>query len=170
MPENDTISVVVIGGGFAGRAAIRQLRAGAHNTSLDILLIDQKPFFEFTPSTLRCIVETEHLDKITYSQTLPNVRFVHGIVTHISQSHVTVQFLNGRPGYEKYDDSCKIAFDYCIWATGSTYSAPISSAGDERRGVTDRRVELARYRERITRAERYVCTNDIPKRFFKSMY
>lgn len=51
-------SVVIVGGGFAGRTARRWLQ-----DDFDVTLIDAKGYFEFVPSVLRCFVEPDHAFK-----------------------------------------------------------------------------------------------------------
>ena len=51
--------IVVIGGGFAGSYIARELQK-----DFNVVLIDRKDYFEFTPGILRCLVEPEHLKNI----------------------------------------------------------------------------------------------------------
>lgn len=51
--------VVIVGGGFAGRSARRALRG-----DFEVVLIDAKGYFEYTPSMLRCLVEPRHCRKV----------------------------------------------------------------------------------------------------------
>ena len=51
--------IIVIGGGFAGSYIARKLEK-----DFDVILIDSKDYFEFTPGILRTIVESEHIKKI----------------------------------------------------------------------------------------------------------
>lgn len=55
--------VVIVGGGFAGRTALRELRS-----EFEVTLIETKEYFEYTPSILRCLVEPDHARKIVLPQ------------------------------------------------------------------------------------------------------
>lgn len=61
--QKDKQRVVIVGGGFAGRTALRELR-----TEFEVTLIESKEYFEYTPSTLRCLVEPDHARKIVLPQ------------------------------------------------------------------------------------------------------
>lgn len=65
MASSDTSKkkVVIIGGSFAGRRARRLLKP-----HFEVTLIDEKEYFEFTPSTLRCMVEPKHNKKVILKQ------------------------------------------------------------------------------------------------------
>lgn len=52
-------TVLVVGGGFAGREAYRKLKK-----SFNVTMVDSRGFFEYTPSILRCLVEPSHASKI----------------------------------------------------------------------------------------------------------
>lgn len=51
--------VVIVGGGFAGRRARRALLG-----KFEVVLIDAKGYFEYTPSVLRCLVEPQHCKRV----------------------------------------------------------------------------------------------------------
>ncbi len=51
--------VVIVGGGFAGAYVARNLEK-----KFDVVLIDTKDYFEFTPSILRTIINPDHAKKI----------------------------------------------------------------------------------------------------------
>lgn len=110
--------VLVVGGGFAGRAAVQILDAHAKN--LQVIHIDQKPFFEFTPSILRCIVQPAHHEQIIVDHYETKSRkFILGRLRLINQSEAEVEAF--------VDDIIvlrSIHYDYCILATGSSYAQP----------------------------------------------
>ena len=57
--ENQKKNLVIIGGGFAGSFVAKKLE-----NKFNTVLIDNKDYFEFTPSILRSIVIPRHLKKI----------------------------------------------------------------------------------------------------------
>lgn len=118
--------VVVVGGGFAGRSAVRLLSRISNKrnaVTLHITLIDRAPSFEFTPGVLRCIVDPTRLYEIIAPHAAaiePCATFVHGCVTDIQDGQITfVSSLSPAPQ--------TLHFDYCVWATGSSYTFPIDS-------------------------------------------
>ncbi len=104
--------MVVIGGGFAGSTIARLLEK-----DFDVVLIDTKEYFEYTPSILRVIVEPEHLSKIQvrHSTYLKKARILIGEVTHVTEKEVKVNNQN-------------ISFDYLALCSGSTYASPIKES------------------------------------------
>jgi len=98
--------VVILGGGFAGTTAAKELE-----NDFDVTLIDTKNYFEYTPAILRVIVEPEHIEKIEvlHKDYLKNSKFVKGRATSVKDSKVKLK--NG----ETYN------YDYLIIAIGSRY-------------------------------------------------
>lgn len=146
-------TIVVVGGGFAGRAALRYLRKvkTKYQPVLNLILIDEKPFFEFYPSTLRCLVEEEKLDYITVPQKMPDVQFIHGHARAISRSKITVKPAN--PSQRDTSD-IDVKYDFCIWATGVGYAAPIQTRASIETLPTfsARTADISRHRKRILEA------------------
>ncbi len=103
--------VVVIGGGFAGSTIARKLEG-----DFDVTLIDNKEYFEFTPSILRVIVEPKHLKKIQvlHKDYLKKSKIILGEVKSINLKEVLV-------------NKKKIPFDYLALCSGSRYSSPIKA-------------------------------------------
>lgn len=101
--------VVIIGGGFAGSLIAKGLE-----DSFSTILIDTKDYFEFTPGILRTLVEPEHLKKIhaLHSHYLPKTKLIKGTVQEVNALIVTVK---------TNKKTKKIAFDYLIIASGSSY-------------------------------------------------
>ncbi len=100
--------VVVIGGGFAGS----KISKGLEN-DFDVILIDTKDYFEFTPGILRTIVEPMHLRKIQvlHSHYLKRAKVVVGEVSEAGENFVKV---GGK----------RFSFDYLVVSSGSGYNAP----------------------------------------------
>lgn len=102
--------VVIIGGGFAGLFLAESL-----NKDFNVILIDSKPFFEFTPGILRTIVEPKHADKIQvmYKKILKNTEFILDSVKSLSEKKV------------KLEGGDELSYDYLVIASGSGYREPI---------------------------------------------
>ncbi len=101
-------NVVIIGGGFAGSLAAKELER-----NFEVTLIDTKDYFEFTPGVLKVIVNPGLVNKIQvlHSKYLRRARIVVGEVKEIREEYAEV---NGE----------KIAFDYLIVGSGSRYEFP----------------------------------------------
>ncbi|MFA5857020.1 MAG: FAD-dependent oxidoreductase [Candidatus Pacearchaeota archaeon] len=101
--------VVIVGGGFAGSYIAKNLE-----NSFNVTLIDNKDFFEFTPSILRTLVEPSHILKIIlyHKLYLKKTYVINGNVTSFDKTHVIINKL-------------KIPYDYLVIASGSKYIAPI---------------------------------------------
>ena len=102
--------VVIIGGGFAGLFLAESLE-----NKFEVLLVDSKPFFEFTPGILRTIVEPEHKDKIQimYKSILKNTSFILDYVKSVTNKKV------------KLDSGDELSYDYLVICSGSGYREPI---------------------------------------------
>lgn len=110
--------VVIVGASFAGLSAQRAL-----SHMFEVVLIDCKEFFEYTPGILRCYVDPAHLRHISGDLPQRNNRLVVGKVINIqeSESCVTVQYPDGSLG--------AVPYDYLLLACGSSYTAPIKEEG-----------------------------------------
>lgn len=132
--------VVIIGGGFAGAAAAKELE---RCPNIRTILIDTKDYFEFTPSVLRTIVEPEHMKAINsrHSNYLKKTKIIVGNVTSVSKKDVTVR---------KTKDTKKIAFDYLVICSGSRYDSPMK---EENLVVETRASHLKKYYDKLLRAK-----------------
>ncbi len=101
--------VVVIGGGFAGSYLAKKLQ-----NDFEVVLIDAKDYFEFTPGILRTIVEPKHIKKIQilHKTYLKKAEVVVEEVKEIAREWVKVK-------------NKKIRFDYLAICSGSSYKSPI---------------------------------------------
>jgi len=108
--------VVILGGGFAGLRAARELR-----NRFDVVLIDAKEYFEFTPAILRVYANPDQfeLSSFLYADILEKkmgVRFLWGEVLSIDGPANTLKVKPmSSPNMED------IIFDHCIIATGCNF-------------------------------------------------
>lgn len=104
--------VVIVGGGFSGTYCAQYLEDHFH-----VSIIDNKDYFEFTPSVLRTIVEPQHLRKLQVLHThyLRTSTVIQKEVLRVESDHVVV-------------DDRNINFDYLIINSGSTYQPPFKES------------------------------------------
>ena len=133
--EETMKKVVIVGGGFAGAYCARTLEK-----EFEVTLIDQKEYYEFTPSILRTLVEPEHARKIQalHSSYLTTTEIIKEKVIDITPKGVktTKTFL---------------PFDYAIICSGSRYNDPIKGRNVV---IASRAAELQQYTEKLRQAER----------------
>ena len=125
--------IIIIGGGFAGAYCARKLEK-----DFDVTLIDTKDYFEFTPSVLRTLIESEHAGKIEvcHQKYLLRAFVVRDEVISITEHDVKTT-------------SKKLPYDYLIIATGSRYNVPIK---EKNMIITDRGEELRKYSQKLREA------------------
>lgn len=101
--------LVIIGGGFAGTYIAKALESKFNTT-----LIDNKDYFEFTPSILKLAVNPVYKDKIRipHSSYLKNTKIFVDRVKSLTDKEVIL------PGK-------KIKFDYLVISAGSSYGTAI---------------------------------------------
>jgi len=111
-PLENRKRVVVVGGGFSGTIAAQSLEDYFHVT-----IIDNKDYFEFTPSVLRTIVEPHHVRKLQVLHThyLRTITVIQKEVLRVETDHVVL-------------DDRNISFDYLVINTGSTYQPPFKES------------------------------------------
>jgi len=111
-PLENRKRVVIVGGGFSGTICAQSLEDYFHVT-----LIDNKDYFEFTPSVLRTIVEPHHVRKL---------QVLH---THYLRTSTVIQkeVLRVEPDHIVLDDR-NVNFDYLVINTGSTYQPPFKES------------------------------------------
>jgi len=116
-------TVVIVGGNFAGLAALWKLLAAGN---FQIVLIDQRNYSEYTPGILRLFCEPRLFADL--AQPLPSSRrnftCLQGKVTSLDKDKKILTYVQG-------SSSKTLAYDYVILATGSTYTAPISPLQQE---------------------------------------
>jgi apoptosis-inducing factor 2 len=126
--------IVVIGGGFAGSLAAKKLEK-----HFEVTFIDNKDYFEFTPSVLRTLVEPQHAKKIqvVHSHYLHKAHIVRDEVKNITDKSVNTS-------KESYP------YDYLVIASGSKYNSPIK---DKDLVITARAHDLRNYAEKLKRSK-----------------
>ena len=102
--------VVVLGGGFAGLAAVRRLR----HADVDITLVDRNTYSIFQPLLYQVATATLNPGDISWflravRSRQRNVRFLHGTITGINAQGQTVLL-----------DEKKLTYDYLVVAVGAT--------------------------------------------------
>ncbi len=108
------MKVVIIGGGFCGSLAAKYLDAKA-----EVVLIDRKDYFEFSPSIHKVVFNPAHFKKIA----IPFNRFLKR--TRI----ITDKLLRVTPIYVETEKE-KIEFDYLIIASGIDYPVLLDDKTD----------------------------------------
>jgi NADH dehydrogenase FAD-containing subunit len=130
-------TVVIVGGNFAGLAALWELLSRRRTMSnLKIILIDQRSYSEYTPGILRLFCEPDGFYNVVQplpaSNTYPNFHFIQGKVTSLvdRNNQKILTYLPPCGTTCSRDTPSKrpqqLRYDYVIVATGATYSAPIS--------------------------------------------
>ena len=148
--------VVVVGASFAGQKVAKQVQklAGSY---LHVVTIDAKGYFEYYPSTLRCMVEPSKANATVLPLEASGEMLVDEVLKIALKTETENQRVILASGRE-------ISFDYVVIATGSTYSDPIKTfekvERDER--VEKRREELSSECKRIEEAESIVVLGGGP--------
>ena len=117
-------TVVIVGGNFAGLAALRELQ---NNPLFQVVLIDQHDYFEYTPGILRLFCEPHRIANLCHPLPHGTHRILQGKVTKTNHTANTVTYVDANT-----HKSITIKYDYLILATGSTYHYPVSAHKDER--------------------------------------
>ncbi|KAL0008153.1 hypothetical protein SO802_009655 [Lithocarpus litseifolius] len=111
--EKKKMRVVVIGGGVGGSIVAYSLQSVA-----DVVLIDQKEYYDIPWASLRSMVEPSFAERsvINHIDYLPKVQIIASSATNITDREVTTE------------DGQKVAYDYVVIATGHLESAPKTKA------------------------------------------
>ncbi|KAL4599422.1 hypothetical protein ACB092_11G126300 [Castanea dentata] len=111
--EKKKMRVVVIGGGVGGSIVAYSLQSVA-----DVVLIDQKEYYDIPWASLRSMVEPSIAERsvINHIDYLPRVQIIASSATNITDREVTTE------------DGQKVAYDYVVIATGHLESAPKTKA------------------------------------------
>ena len=101
------MKLVILGGGFCGAFLAKLLDK---RKDIEIILIDKKDYFEYTPSVHKLIFDPGYLKKITipFSHFLKNTRVVNDKLVQVTSKFVETE-------------NEKIDFDYLVVSTGIDY-------------------------------------------------
>lgn len=109
--------VVVVGGSFAGLAAVRNLHRVA-----EVTLVEPKEYFEYTPGVLHALVGSSGAESII---TTPLEECIGG-ATHLEGYFQGLNALKKSALVQHLDGSLvELEYDFVIVATGRSYAAPI---------------------------------------------
>lgn len=113
---SSTTTVVVVGGGYGGVAAAKAL-----DDVVDVVLVEPRDSFVHNIAALRALVDPEWTERIffSYSRLLARGRVVSDRAVHVDSASVTL------------GSGERIAADYIVLATGSTYPVPAKVDGDD---------------------------------------
>jgi NADH dehydrogenase FAD-containing subunit len=118
MNTMDRAQAVVVGGSFAGLEAVAHLE---ENSDLDVMLVTDRPYFEYTPGVLRCLVNPEHFYALACPlPDGPNVLIA--TATGIEADRLKVRMAasaepHGAPEW--------VPFDHCLVTVGNLYAEPV---------------------------------------------
>ncbi|MDA3646267.1 FAD-dependent oxidoreductase [Saccharopolyspora indica] len=128
-------TVVVVGGGYAGIAVARELDAVA-----DVVLVEPRESFFHNVAALRGLVDPAWTDRLfyPYDHLLTRGRVVRDRAVEVDPTGVALA------------SGDRIAADYVVLATGSTYPFPAKSAET---GTTAAKARIRATREALTGAE-----------------
>ncbi|CAD8061226.1 unnamed protein product [Paramecium sonneborni] len=128
--RNSKKTLLIVGGGFAGMTIITQTYK-----QFNIILLDQKSYFEFIPSVFNAFIQPESIFDLTlqFKNSKFGLLFIQGKLTHIENNVA-------------YYDGGRIEFDYCAITIGSNYTNPIKSIIPK---LTDRFIELKKTQQKI---------------------
>eukprot|EP00730_Choanoeca_flexa_P014902 TRINITY_DN6688_c0_g2_i2.p1 TRINITY_DN6688_c0_g2~~TRINITY_DN6688_c0_g2_i2.p1 ORF type:complete len:419 (+),score=34.85 TRINITY_DN6688_c0_g2_i2:3-1259(+) len=149
-PVHRRIRCVVVGGAFGGIACIHHLAATTSQDDLDIVLVEPKDFFEYTPGVLRAMIQPEHQKSLAFSlsELPPRVDHCQGRVASIQPQEQTVSVTRGSERFS-------LSYDYLVLATGtSSYSEPGIYSQDLR--LTDRQNSIQEKARCIAESEKIV--------------
>ncbi|KAH3756735.1 serine/threonine kinase [Pelomyxa schiedti] len=110
--------VVVVGGGFAGMTAVRELERHKGNDKLmQLFMVDTKDFFENTSGVFKSFASPKTLPpeslQVLHTSYLRHAEFVRGEVLNVSPTHVLVQV--------EETMTIMLPFDYLVLASGCSY-------------------------------------------------
>lgn len=130
--------VVILGGGFCGAKAVRLLE---ENTDWEIVLVDKKTYFEFTPSVHKVIFDASYHKKIIapFRRFLRRTRVVNDVLKSVTPFEVQLE-------------NEAIPFDYLLVSTGIDY--PILLENKENVCTLKNGVDAAKIRESVLGASK----------------
>jgi len=130
-------SVVVVGGQFAGRRAARLLERGGE---FDVTLVDAKGFWEYTPGSLRCLVEPGAARRLVQAQPAGTLTAA-AVNFEVSEEEEEIGKMKTVRSVE-LSDGTRLPADFVVLATGSSYASPIKAVHDKASCADERRKEI----------------------------
>ena len=122
--------VVVVGASFAGLEASKHLQH--HSSDLDLTLITNKPYFEYTPGVLRCLVQPGHFSALACPLPASAAEVTLATATAIEDDHVQVVPVAS-------PDTCqRVPFDHCLVTIGTAYTERIIQPAEHEMTLADR--------------------------------
>jgi len=145
--------VLVVGGSFAGLAAVRKLQK-----STEVTLCEPKEYFEYSPGILHILTGSPSANTILspLSQCAEKSKVVNGYFKGVNPTKkvALIQHTNG--------DFEEILYDFLIIATGRGYAAPIRPLSAMPYGsslnIPDRMEEIKLFRQRMQEKKKIVVT------------
>lgn len=133
------MKILILGGGFCGTLIARTLEKQVPDA--EIILVDKKDYFEFSPSIHKVIFNSKYFNKITicYKNLFKNVRFVKDKVVKVTSKQVIA---------EKH----RFDFDYLVICIGIEY--PISLKNTEKVCTLKNSIEAAKMGAKILASEK----------------
>jgi len=116
-PKEPKRRVLIIGGGFSGLLAARDLVK-----KFDVTVVDAKEYFEYTPGILRAYVKPCHLDALTFClndviEYKIGAKFIWGEVKSLNGQSLTATI---QPMCTKVPE--EVGFDYCMICSGCNFN------------------------------------------------
>ena len=128
--------LLIIGGGFAGL----RLAVNMSKSKFNILLVDRKDFFEYSPSVPELYRRPEKFSKliIKFEESIDRNNFVQAGLSYIERNQATIKCTSRQAAETQLatkgwqfnhlgDDSLVVRFDFCVVCIGSTYPAPFKT-------------------------------------------
>ncbi|MGH7208958.1 MAG: FAD-dependent oxidoreductase, partial [Nitrospiraceae bacterium] len=116
MVEPNTVRIVILGGGFAGVAAAKELqRLTRGDQSIAVHLVNEENYFVFQPlipGVVSCAIEPVHILN-PIRQLCPRVQFHCGTVAHVDRDARTVTVMSADEKRLR-----TLPFDHLIWSLG----------------------------------------------------
>ncbi len=135
------MKILILGGGFCGTLVAKTLEKQVPD--VEIILVDKKDYFEFSPSIHKVIFNSQYFKKITipYNKLFESVKVVKDKVIKITLKHVIA---------EKH----RFDFDYLIICIGIEY--PISLKDTENVCTLKNGVEAAKMGAKILASDKNI--------------
>ena len=160
-PAKKKKDLLILGLGFAGT----RLASKINRELFDVLVVDRKSFFEFSPSIISAFGNPQRLTSITVTpkDILKPGEFLQADLSLLSLSKAELKLPQGlgpehastldslakkgwRISRDETQQKLEIQFDYCVVCIGSAYAAPIRSWASTQR---ERQAEIQAFGERI---------------------